>query len=78
MNLLGEQVTVVRANDPTKKGRRGEVVLETANTVLVSSGRSRFAVEKKGTTFLIASSGTAVSGEDIAGRLEDRLRSKRR
>jgi RNase P/RNase MRP subunit p29 len=78
MNLLGEKVTVVRASDPTKKGRRGEVVLETANTVLMSSGNKRFAVEKKGTTFLIVSSGTEVPGEDIAGRLEDRLRSKRR
>jgi RNase P/RNase MRP subunit p29 len=78
MNLLGEQVTVVRASDPTKKGRRGKVVLETANTVLLVSDNGRLAVEKKGTTFLLAGSETVVSGEDIAGRLEDRLRSKRR
>jgi RNase P/RNase MRP subunit p29 len=78
MNLLGEQVTVVRASDPTKNGLKGKVVLETANTVLMSSEERRFAVEKKGTMFLLACSGIMVSGEDIAGRLEDRLRSKRR
>jgi RNase P/RNase MRP subunit p29 len=78
VNIIGVEVTVVKANDPTKTGRMGEVVLETANTVLLSTGKSSLTVEKKGTTLLLSKSKATVSGEDIDGRLEDRLRSRKK
>ncbi len=77
MNIIGEQATILKAADPSKNGRKGQVVLETANTVLLSSGTRRFTVEKKGTVFLLDGTARPVIGDDLKGRLEDRLRSKK-
>jgi RNase P/RNase MRP subunit p29 len=72
VNVMGEEVRLVDATDPGKKGIAGRVVLETANTLLIDSGSKSLIVEKSGSVFLIISSGTVVTGADIAGRLEDR------
>ena len=73
MSVIGQDVTVARADDPTKVGRKGVVVLETANTLLLQSGDARCRVEKQGSVFLLGRSGDVVNGDEIAGRLEDRL-----
>lgn len=78
MNVIGQTVTVMDATDQTKKGRSGEVVLETAKTLLLSARGGTIMVEKKGTVLLLAGSKIVVSGDDLAGRLEDRLRSRKR
>ncbi len=79
MNMIGEAVAVLHARDPTMSGTRGKAVLETANTVvLLSSKGRRLTVQKKGTVFLLSPSGTVVAGDDITGRLEDRLRERKR
>lgn len=72
MNLVGERVTVVASADPGKRGLTGMVVLETANTFLFDSGRGTRRVEKKGSVFKVNSTGVLLTGEDLAGRLEDR------
>jgi len=78
MSIIGEDVAVLQAKDPTKPGRKGKAVLETANTVVLLSEKGKLTVEKKGTVFLLSPSGRVAAGEDIAGRLEDRLRARRR
>jgi RNase P/RNase MRP subunit p29 len=78
MSVVGEVVAVMHSRDPTKVGRSGKAVLETANTVLLMTERGRITVEKKGTVFLFTPSGRLAAGESIQGRLEDRLRSKSR
>jgi RNase P/RNase MRP subunit p29 len=78
MTIIGEEVAILQAKDPTVTGRKGTAVLETANTVVLLSEKGKFTVEKKGTVFLLSPSGRVAAGEDIAGRLEDRLRSKKR
>jgi RNase P/RNase MRP subunit p29 len=78
MSIIGEYVTVMKANDPTVTGRRGQVIMETANTVRLASEKGRIALAKEGTVFRVSGSGRFVAGEDIAGRLEDRLRSKKK
>ncbi len=78
MNVIGEFVTIAEASDPGKRGRSGTVVLETANTLRLADDAAGFTVEKKGTVLLVLHSKKVFSGDDIAGRLEDRLRSKKR
>ena len=73
MNVIGEKLTVFTSSDPTKSGRSGTVLLETANTLLLDEGGRTFRVEKAKAAFRISSSGKVVTGPDIAGRLQDRL-----
>jgi len=74
VNIIGEKVTVVTSSDPTKSGRSGMVLLDTANTLLLDEGGRTFRVEKAGAAFLLMGSGKVVTGSDIAGRLQDRVR----
>jgi len=78
MTIIGEDVAVLHARDPTKTGRKGKAVLETANTVVLMSDKGKLTIEKRGTVFLLSPSGMVAAGEDIEGRLEDRLRSRKR
>jgi RNase P/RNase MRP subunit p29 len=74
MNIVGEEVVIVKASDPTKKGATGTVVLETANTILLESKSKRIRVEKKGTDLKLLGSHEVLEGVRIVGRIEDRLR----
>jgi RNase P/RNase MRP subunit p29 len=78
MNIIGEDVVIIKTSDPTKNGLTGRVVLETANTLLLDSANSRIRVEKKGTGLMLKNSMLMVNDRQIAGRLEDRLRSGKR
>ena len=73
MNIIGERLTVLSSSDPTKSGRSGRVILDTANTLLLDERGRTLRVEKAGAAFLIAASGKIVTGSDIAGRLQDRV-----
>jgi RNase P/RNase MRP subunit p29 len=73
VNVIGETVTVLSSTDPTKAGKKGLVVLETAKTLVIDTEAGTKTVEKSGSVFRVASSGKVVVGSDIAGRLEDRL-----
>jgi RNase P/RNase MRP subunit p29 len=73
VNVIGKTLTVFSSTDPTKVGRSGRVVLETAKTLTLESGPKTLVVEKRGSVFSVSGSKTVLSGEDIAGRLEDRL-----
>ncbi len=76
MNVIGERLTVLDSSDPSKRGRSGVVVLETAKTLILASGQKTFRVEKEGTMFGLSGSKMVLAGVDIAGRLEDRWGSK--
>jgi len=73
VNVIGESLRVLTSSDPTKPGRSGRVLLDTANMLVLDEGGSTFRVEKAGAAFLIAGSGKVVTGSDIAGRLQDRV-----
>jgi len=77
MNVVGKKVTVLSSKDPTKQGRSGVVLLETANTLLLGENGKEVRVEKMGTAFMVQESREVVTGDDISGRLEDRLGRKR-
>jgi RNase P/RNase MRP subunit p29 len=73
VNVIGEDLTVIESSDPGKVGRKGRVLLETANTLLIDSGGSVVRVEKSGASFLLQQEGLIVTGKEIAGRLQSRL-----
>jgi RNase P/RNase MRP subunit p29 len=72
MNMINEMISVVGSTDPTKAGRTGRVVLETAKTLVLETRGTTIRVEKFGSVFELTELGVIVAGADIAGRLEDR------
>ncbi len=78
MIALGESVTVFDSTDPTKKGRKGDVVMETAKTLLLQTNGGRITVEKHGAVFIVSSTGEVLSGDDMKGRLQDRFGERKR
>jgi RNase P/RNase MRP subunit p29 len=77
MNLVGQSVFVVGASDPTMAGLRGVVVLETARTLVLQEDTKYLRIQKKGTVLMLADSKENIAGDDIQGRLEDRLRANK-
>jgi len=77
MNLIGETLVILTSRDPTKTGRSGKVLLETAQTFIIDAGSSSIMVEKAGAAFRVARTGAVVTGEDLSGRLQDRLGRRR-
>lgn len=72
MNVIGKTLTVKHSTDPTIVGRSGQVVLESARTLILDHDGSAFRVEKAGTSFEVLGQTEALNGRDLAGRLEDR------
>ncbi|MDG6989041.1 MAG: ribonuclease P protein subunit [Nitrososphaerota archaeon] len=72
MNVVGERVTVVASSDPSKVGREGTVLLDTAKTLLLGTKEGVMRVEKGTSTFRLES-GKVVPGAGLAGRLQDRI-----
>jgi RNase P/RNase MRP subunit p29 len=77
MNIIGERVVVLTSTDPTKTGRSGRVLLETANSILLDSGGRTIRVAKSEAAFMLLDSAMVVTGSDITGRLQDRLGRRR-
>ena len=77
MNLVGERLTVLTSPDPTKTGLTGRVIMETLNTLLLDSSGRTLRIEKKGSAFMLLTSGKVLTGPDLAGRLQDRIGRRR-
>ncbi len=77
MNVIGQTITILTSPDPTKTGRSGRVVMETANTLVLDSEGRTIRVEKSGNAFMLHGSRKVLTGPDLAGRLEDRLGRRR-
>ena len=70
--IIGEDVRVAAARDSVLLGVRGKVVLETMHTLTIKTDSRKVVLPKAGSA-LELSSGTLVLGEDLEGRLEDRI-----
>jgi len=71
--IIGEDVRVAAARDAVLLGLKGKVVLETMHTVTVrTEARRKVMLPKAGSAFVL-SSGAIVLGDDMKGRLEDRI-----
>jgi RNase P/RNase MRP subunit p29 len=73
VNIVGQTLEIISSTDPTKVGKKGKVLLESAATLLIDSGTKTIRVEKLGLAFQLLEGGMVLTGADIAGRLQDRL-----
>jgi len=78
MSLVGERIEIMASRDPTKRNLRGEVLLETAKTILLQSGGRRITVEKAGTVLVLDSTGSVLAGDELVGRIEERLGTRKK
>lgn len=78
MNVMGKRLTIVSSTDPSKEGRTGIVLLDTAGTLILDSNGRMLRVEKAGNVFRVSGSNTVAVRAKITGRLGDRwgLRSR--
>jgi ribonuclease P protein subunit POP4 len=76
--LIGLEVAILRAKDPSLVGVRGHVVDETRNTLVVQAEGREKRVPKEGTRFRFAlQGGVDVDGDEILYRPEDRVKKAR-
>ena len=74
MNLaIGEKIKVLHASDPNQVGLVGELLLETSRTILVECAGRKVRIQKHDTVFQVAGRGEVIRGDEILGRLEERI-----
>ena len=77
MSVVGTDVKVVDASDRSLRGRRGVIELESANTLLLKTAEGKITLQKAGTVLEVEGE-APLTGDDLKGRLEDRLRGRGR
>ncbi len=76
--LIGLEVSIVSATDPSLVGVRGRVVDETRNLLVVEAGGREKRVPKGGNRFRFeVQGGVEVDGDEILYRPEDRVKKGR-
>ena len=76
--LIGRDVEIVEARDPSVVGVRGRIVDETRNMLRIDCGGVEKSVAKEGSRFRFpAVGGAVVAGDDILYRPEDRIKKAR-
>ncbi len=74
MNLiLGDKIRVLDASDPNQVGLAGEVLLETSRTIILDCGGQKARIQKHNTIIQVEGSGEVIRGDEILGRLEERI-----
>jgi RNase P/RNase MRP subunit p29 len=71
--IIGEDVRVAAARDAAILGLKGTVVLETMHTLTIRTGAKRRVVLPKAGSALELSGGEILLGDELEGRLEDRI-----
>ena len=71
--IIGEDVRVAAARDKVLLGLRGMVVLETMHTLTIRTDSKRKITLPKAGSALQLSGGEILLGDDLKGRLEDRI-----
>jgi RNase P/RNase MRP subunit p29 len=71
--IVGEDVRVAAARDAVLVGLRGKVVLETMHTLTIRTDSKRKVMLPKAGSALQLSGGEILLGDDLKGRLEDRI-----
>ena len=71
--IIGEDVRVAGARDAAVLGLKGKVVLETMHTLTIRTAAKRTVVLPKAGSALELAGGEILLGDDLKGRLEDRI-----
>ncbi len=72
-HLIGRRVKILVATDPTQVGLSGELVLERSKTLLLESHGRRLTIQKLGTVIELAGSREVIRGDEILGRVDERI-----
>ena len=70
--LIGKEVTIIKATNPSLIGISGKIVDETKSTITLESK----ILLKNAITLKIKNSGEIISGKDIIKKPEDRIKGK--
>jgi RNase P/RNase MRP subunit p29 len=73
IDLIGKKIAVVQCADPSILGLRGILSLESMKTVTILSGSSKRMVPKRGTVLQVQDGGRLVIGDEMMGRVEERI-----
>lgn len=73
IDLIGQRVAVLQCSDKGIVGAKGIFALETMKTITIVWGTSKRTVPKVGTVLQLQESGRVIIGDELSGRLEDRL-----
>jgi RNase P/RNase MRP subunit p29 len=71
--IIGEDVRVAAARDAVLLGLKGKVVLESMHTLTIKTASKRKVTLPKRGSALELPSGEILIGDDLEGRLEDRI-----
>jgi RNase P/RNase MRP subunit p29 len=71
--VIGEDVRVAAARDAVLLGLKGKVVLETMHTLTIRTDAKRKVVLPKAGSAIQLKDGQILLGDDLKGRLEDRI-----
>ena len=77
--LIGLEVKIVKATNPTLKGRKGKVVDETYKMLVIDVGNKEIKVAKKDCVFRFTLPNkikVEVDGKLLVGRPEERIKKK--
>lgn len=73
MRVLGMDVAVVQCSNPAMVGVHGTVALESMRMLTIVSGDRKVKVAKAGTVLRLRQGEKLVIGDEMIGRIEDRL-----
>jgi ribonuclease P protein subunit POP4 len=78
--IIGLHVHIIEAKNPSIKGIEGRIVDETKNTITIETSKGVKRIIKKDVTLDIRTKNGSVklSGEDLLGRPEERIKKKKR
>ena len=71
--IIGEDVRVAAARNAAILGLKGKVVLETMHTLTIRTDAKRKVILPKAGSALELQGGEILLGDDLKGRLEDRI-----
>jgi RNase P/RNase MRP subunit p29 len=71
--IIGEDVRVAAARDAVLLGLKGKVVLETMHTLTIRTDAKRKIMLPKAGSAIQLDDGQILLGDDLKGRLEDRI-----
>ena len=71
-DLIGVDLAVVAADNPSLVGKRGRVIDETKHTITIAEGAKRTTILKNGATFLI--NNKKIKGTTLNKRPEESIR----
>lgn len=73
IDLIGQRIAVLQCSDPGLIGKKGTFAIESMKTITIVSGSSKLMLPKVGTVLQLQEGGRIIVGDELVGRLEDRL-----